>query len=85
MAGAGPGHLDPEIAMADRPKAAVRCKGKNVCKKKSHLTGLGRPGSDLLSHALRRSTIGARGLNDGVRDGIRWGPPAITTRSAETS
>ncbi len=31
---------------------------------------LGRPGSDLLSHALRHSTIGAKAFNDRVRDGI---------------
>ena len=41
------------------------------------------PGSDLLSHVLRRSTIGAGGLNGRVRDGIGWGTPAITTRSAK--
>jgi hypothetical protein len=41
-----------------------------------------RPGSDLLSHTLRCSTIGARGLNGRVRDGNGCGPPAITTRSA---
>ncbi|CAN0519957.1 unnamed protein product, partial [Ectocarpus sp. 12 AP-2014] len=34
---------------------------------------------DLLSRALRRSTISARGLNGRVRDGIGWGTPAITT------
>ena len=37
------------------------CKGKPV---------LGRLGSDLLSHALRRSTIGAEGFHGRVRDGI---------------
>jgi hypothetical protein len=42
----------------------------------------GRPGSDLLSHALRHSTIGPGGLNYRVRDGIGWGPPGIATRSA---
>ena len=31
---------------------------------------LGRPGGDLLSHALRRSTIGAEGFHGRVRDGI---------------
>ncbi len=41
----------------------------------------GRPGSDLLSHALRRSTIGPGGLNDRVRDGIGWGPPGIAAGS----
>jgi hypothetical protein len=44
---------------------------------------LGRPGSDLLSRALRHSTIGAGGLNDRVRNGIGWGTPATTTRSAK--
>ena len=42
--------------------------------------GLDKPGDDLLSRALRQSTIGAEGLNDRVRNGIGWGPLAITTR-----
>ena len=46
-------------------------------------SAFGRPGSDLLSRALRRSTIGPGGLNDRVRDGIGWGPPGIAARSAE--
>ena len=44
---------------------------------------LDKPGSDLLSRALRQSTIGAERLNDRVRDGIGWGPLAITTRSMQ--
>jgi hypothetical protein len=32
--------------------------------------GLGRPGGDLLSRVLRRSTIGAEGFHGRVRDGI---------------
>ncbi len=44
---------------------------------------LGRPGSDLLSHALRRSTIGAEGFHGRVRDGIGCGALAITTRPAK--
>ncbi len=37
--------------------------------------GVGRLGDDLLSHALRRSTIGAEGFHGRVRDGIGcWGP-----------
>ena len=40
-----------------------------------------RPGSDLLSHALRRSTIGAEGFHGRVRDGIGCGSLAIATRS----
>ena len=43
----------------------------------------GRPGGDLLSRALRRSTIGSGGLNDRVRNGIGWGPSDIATRSIE--
>jgi hypothetical protein len=44
---------------------------------------LRRPGSDLLSQALRLSTIGAEGLNGRVRDGIGFGPLAKTTRPAK--
>src|SRR5580700_3592222 len=44
---------------------------------------LGRPGGDLLSRALRRSTIGPGGLNDRVRNGIGWGTPGKTTRSTK--
>ena len=43
----------------------------------------GRPGNDLLSRALRHSTIGARGLHGRVRNGIGCGPPAIATRSSK--
>ncbi len=44
---------------------------------------LGRPGSDLLSRDLSRSTIGAEGVNGRVRNGIGWGPLAKATRPAE--
>ena len=37
-------------------------------------------GSDLLSHALRRSTIGATALNCRVRDGIGCFARAMTTK-----
>ena len=37
-------------------------------------------GDDLLSHALRRSTIGATALNGRVRDGIGCFSGAITTK-----
>ena len=47
------------------------------------LHALGRPGDDLLSHALRRSTIGAEGLHGRVRNGIGCFPLAITTRSTK--
>ena len=43
-----------------------------------HVTG--RPGSDLLSHTLRCSTIGANRFHGRVRDGIGWYTDAITTR-----
>ena len=39
------------------------------------------PGGDLLSRALRQSTIGAKSLNFRVRNGIGWGALAIATRS----
>ena len=42
----------------------------------------GRPGGDLLSHALRRSTIGAEGFHGRVRDGIGCSPLAMATRSS---
>ena len=40
-------------------------------------------GGDLLSHVLRRSTIGATGLNGRVRDGIGCFPRAVTTRPSK--
>jgi hypothetical protein len=43
----------------------------------------GRPGSDLLSQALRLSTIGAEEFNGRVRDGIGLGLLAKTTRPAK--
>ena len=42
-------------------------------------------GGDLLSHVLRRSTIGATGLNGRVRDGIGCFPRAVTTRPRKGS
>ena len=41
---------------------------------------LARFGGDLLSHALRRSTIGAAALNGRVRDGIGCFARAMTTK-----
>src|SRR3984885_4039424 len=43
---------------------------------------IGRPGGDLLSRALRHSTMGAGGFHGRVRDGIGCGPPAKATRSS---
>lgn len=42
-----------------------------------------RPGSDLLSRVLRRSTIGAGAFHGRVRNGNGCSRPAITTRSAK--
>ena len=49
------------------------------------LTVLGRPGGDLLSRVLRRSTIGAEEFDDRVRNGIGYGLLAITTKPAKDS
>ena len=43
----------------------------------------GRSGNDLLSRALRRSTISAKGFNGRVRNGIGWDTFAIITRSSK--
>ncbi len=43
------------------------------------------PGSDLLSHALRRSTIGAEGLHGRVRDGIGCFSPRYGHQAVEAS
>ena len=42
-----------------------------------------RPGSDLLSRVLRRSTIGAGAFHGRVRNGNGCSHPAMTTRSAK--
>jgi hypothetical protein len=47
------------------------------------VTLLGRPGSDLLSRVLRRSTIGSGAFHGRVRNGIGCSHPDITTRSAK--
>ena len=54
-------------------------KGRSV----SEFLVLCRPGSDLLSRVLRRSTIGAEGFNGRVRNGIGFRPLAIATRPAK--
>ena len=43
---------------------------------------MGGSGGDLLSHVLRRSTMGAAGFHGRVRNGIGWGTRAMTTRSS---
>jgi hypothetical protein len=46
-------------------------------------TALGKPGDDLLSRVLRRSTIGAGAFHGRVRDGIGCGRSANITRPAK--
>ena len=48
------------------------------------IRGFSRLGSDLLSHALRRSTIGAKALNGRVRDGTGCFALAMTTKPGKT-
>ena len=55
---------------------------------RSPTSGLGRPGGDLLSRVLGRSTIGAEGFHVRVRDGIgclapRYGHQVIRDRMTE--
>ena len=47
------------------------------------VTHLGRPGNDLLSRVLRRSTIGSGAFHGRVRNGIGCSHPDIITRSAK--
>jgi hypothetical protein len=44
-----------------------------------------RPGSDLLSRALRQSTIGAKAFHGRVRNGNGCSHLAMTTRSAKSN
>ena len=46
-------------------------------------TALGKPGDDLLSRVLRRSTIGAGAFHGRVRDGIGCSRSAKITRPAK--
>ena len=47
------------------------------------MTVFTRFGGDLLSHVLRRSTIGAAALNDRVRNGTGCFARAVTTKPSE--
>ncbi len=51
---------------------------------RSSFYALSRPGSDLLSRALRQSTISAGAFHGRVRDGIGCVHSAITTKSAKS-
>src|SRR6218665_1489144 len=58
------------------------CVEKIVLLRVKHIA-FSRPGSDLLSRVLRRSTIGAGAFHGRVRNENGCGHPAITTRSAK--
>ena len=59
----------------------VNCR-QSQCAAASRFHEAGRPGSDLLSRALRQSTIGAASFHDRVRNGVGWDTCAITTWSS---
>ena len=61
------------------PERPLGCRARRT----GTLRALERPGSDLLSRVLGRSTIGAEGLHGRVRHGIGCGPLAIATRSSK--
>ena len=70
-------------AAPSRGKAVCEEEGFEDCALTAKSCVSGRPRGDLLSRALRRSTIGSGGLNDRVRNGIGWGTSDIATRSTE--
>jgi hypothetical protein len=57
--------------------------GSPLGKEKIWFVAFGRPGSDLLSRVLRRSTMGAGAFHGRVRNGNGCSHPAMTTRSAK--
>jgi hypothetical protein len=58
--------------------------GGPIAEEKISQHALCRPGSDLLSRVLRRSTISAGAFHGRVRNGNGCSHPAITTRSAKS-
>ena len=67
----------PSKALPFRAAAAAARFREDFC------CAFGRPGSDLLSRVLRRSTIGAGAFHGRVRNGIGCSRSAMTTRSAK--
>src|SRR5262245_34245280 len=66
--------------------AALQARGTGQAREEGialSISPLGRPGNDLLSRVLRRSTIGAGAFHGRVRNGIGCSHPAIITRSAK--
>ena len=66
-----------------RPLKAALAAERRTIEKRRLKHALCRPGSDLLSRVLRRSTISAGAFHGRVRNGIGCSHPAITTRSAK--
>ena len=81
------GYEPDELPGCSTPRQE-KCPSKYLCpgflfnKVSDYLHVAGRPGDDLLSRALRQSTIGATGFHDRVRNGIGWDTCAITTWSS---
>ncbi len=62
------------------PRGGVVCSRRRTGSRGAREAG--RPGGDLLSRALRRSTMGAGAFHGRVRDGIGCRRPAMATRSS---
>lgn len=73
------------VSQQNLAQAGVNHKFGECIGREIHDRGLFRFGSDLLSHALRRSTIGATALNGRVRDGTGCFACAMTTKPKKTS
>ena len=74
------GGFDPEVPGCDSGLEGVRFWSVSAWADLDWLGLLSRFGDDLLSHVLRRSTIGATALNCRVRDGIGCFPAAMITK-----
>ena len=61
------------------PRTDLQKAGVPLPEAKGSRRGTPKKGAATYSPALRRSTIGAGGLNFSVRDGKRWGTTAIAT------
>lgn len=80
-------HIAPVKDCDNAPSTTYRPGGSKPpgidVKRRPTIFALCRPGSDLLSRVLRRSTIGAGAFHGRVRNGNGCSRPAITTRSAK--
>ena len=76
------GRLERPFGFGRAEWVSRRLFGICLATKPDHIA-FSRPGSDLLSRVLRRSTIGAGAFHGRVRNGNGCGHPAITTRSAK--